>query len=367
MSRLRSVGDLERTILALAGAGVDPHRFAGADLVAELRKRRDRDGSVDGQVNLTAFYALAMRAAGAGTGSLKRSAAWLRGAQNADGGWGIQPQAPSEADSTGATLQGLVAAGARGRASARGASWLRRAQRSSGGWALAGTGVVNSQSTAWAVQGLVAIGGGAHSIDNALGYLGHLRAPDGHYRYSASSDQTPIWVTAQVLLAVERRPFPLATVPRAPTRNRGDDARSGTGGGESSSAGAASPAQPTGSAPATGGGQSVDSAPPASGTGSGPDTPTQSPATGGGNASAPAGGGSAATPAGGASAATAGAEPGASAPDASPGADPVPVSVAYESGGSSGGGGATSVVVAAIAVLAVFAAAGLVWYRRRTS
>ena len=341
MSRLRSVGDLERTILALAGAGVDPHRFAGSDLVAQLHKRLDRDGSVDGQVNLTAFYALAMRAAGAGTGSLKRPAAWLRGAQNADGGWGIQPQAPSEADSTGATLQGLAAAGARGRASARGAAWLRRAQRSSGGWALAGTGVVNSQSTAWAVQGLAAIGGAAHSIHNALGYLGHLRAPDGHYRYSASSDQTPIWVTAQVLLAVERRPFPLAAVPRAPTRNRGADARSGAGGGEGSSAGAASPAQPTGSAPATGGGQSVASAPPASGTGSGPDTPTQSPATGGGNASAPAGGGSAAIPAGGASAATAGAEPGASAPDASPGADPVPVSVAYESGGSSGGGGAT--------------------------
>ena len=366
-SRLRSVGDLERTILALVGAGVDPHRFAGSDLVAQLRKRLDRDGSVDGQVNLTAFYALAMRAAGAGTGSLKRPAAWLRAAQNEDGGWGIQPQAPSEADSTGATLQGLAAAGARGRASARGAAWLRRAQRSSGGWALAGTGVVNSQSTAWAVQGLAAIGGGAHSIHGALGYLGHLRAPDGHYRYSASSDQTPIWVTAQVLLAVERRPFPLAAVPRAPTRNRGEDARSGAGGGESSSAGAASPSQPSGSAPRDRRRPERRSRAAGLRHGSGADTPTQSPATGGGNASAPGGGGSAATPAtGGASAATAGAEPGASAPDASPGADPVPVSVAYESDGSSGGGGATSVVVAAIAVLAVFAAAGLVWYRRRT-
>ncbi len=39
--------------------------------------------------------------------------------------------------------------------------------------------------------------------------------PDGHYSYSASSDQTPIWVTAQVLLATERKAFPLAAVPRA--------------------------------------------------------------------------------------------------------------------------------------------------------
>ena len=42
--------------------------FAGDDLVAELRDQRDGDGSVDGQVNLTAFYVLAMRAAGADLG-----------------------------------------------------------------------------------------------------------------------------------------------------------------------------------------------------------------------------------------------------------------------------------------------------------
>ena len=111
--RLRSVGDLERTILALEAAGVDSRRFAGNDLVERLRRRRDGDGSVDGQVNLTAFYALALRAAGADPASLARTGRWLRRAQNDDGGWGIQPLAPSEADSTGAALQGLVAVGER--------------------------------------------------------------------------------------------------------------------------------------------------------------------------------------------------------------------------------------------------------------
>ena len=111
------------------GPGSTRAAFAGTDLVAELRSRRDRDGSVDGQVNLTAFYVLAMRAAGADRRSLRRSAAWLREARNPDGGWGIQPQAPSEADSTGAALQGLVAAGARGAATSAGVRWLRRTQR----------------------------------------------------------------------------------------------------------------------------------------------------------------------------------------------------------------------------------------------
>ena len=212
--RLRSVGDLERTILALKGAGLDPHRFAGDDLVATLRSKRDRDGSVDGQVNLTAFYALAMRAAGEDPGSLKRSAKWLRSAQNSDGGWGIAPKAPSESDSTGAALQGLIAAGARGKSAAQGASWLRRAQQRGGAWARGSSGILNAQSTAWAVQGLTAAGSGGPQIAKAQGYLTKLHVTDGHYRYSASSDQTPIWVTAQVLTATNREAFPLAVVPR---------------------------------------------------------------------------------------------------------------------------------------------------------
>jgi uncharacterized membrane protein len=216
VGRLRSVGDLERTMLALEGAGLDPDRFAGHDLVAELRDRRDSDGSVDGQVNLTAFYVLALRAAGVESGALDRPARWLRRAQARNGGWGIQPEAPSEADSTGAVLQALaVAGGGNADALADGARFLRRAQASGGGFSLAGTGVVNAQSTAWAVQGLAASGSGGSAINKAASYLGTVRASDGHYRYSASSDQTPVWVTAQVLLALERQPFPLPAVGRA--------------------------------------------------------------------------------------------------------------------------------------------------------
>ncbi len=67
---LRSTGDLERTILALEGAGVSPRGFGGRDLVAELRRRRSASGSFEGQVNLTAFGILALRAAGAAASTL---------------------------------------------------------------------------------------------------------------------------------------------------------------------------------------------------------------------------------------------------------------------------------------------------------
>ena len=223
--RLRSVGDLERTILALAGAGLDPRAFAGDDLVARLRDQRSADGSVSGQVDLTAFYVLAMRAAGLDSGNLGRPAKWLREAQNRNGGWGIQPEAPSEADSTGAVLQALAAAGpGSGKAIDAGARYLRRSQAGDGGFSLAGTGVVNAQSTAWAVQGLIASG---KPVGRALGYLDSVQAPDGHYRYSSASDQTPVWVTAQAVLAVERAAFPLAAVGRAVTPAPAPKAESG--------------------------------------------------------------------------------------------------------------------------------------------
>ncbi len=215
LGRLRSVGDLERTILALVGAGIDPRDFAGEDLVAELRSRRDRDGSVDGQTNPTAFYVLAMRAANVDSSDLGRSARWLRKAQDDAGGWGFQPRAPSDADTTGAVLQALAAAGSGGRSADAGARWLRQAQQPNGGYSLATSGVVNSQSTAWAVQGLVAAAGAGGPVGDAVAYLGTRQRPDGHYSYSSASDQTPIWVTAQALLAVERQAFPIEAVPRA--------------------------------------------------------------------------------------------------------------------------------------------------------
>jgi energy-coupling factor transport system substrate-specific component len=219
--RLRSTGDLERTILALDAAGRNPRRFAGADLVAQLRSKRSGDGSFQGQVNLTAFGVLALDASGARGSELSRSAGWLRDAQNGDGGWGFSPGVPSDPDSTGAAMQALAVAGGGGALGAA-IDYLRQAQKPEGGWGLNETGITNTQSTAWAVQGLVAAGVSPASVrrggHSPLDYLAARQASDGHYRYSSASDQTPIWVTAQALLAVKRRAFPLATVPRTDRR-----------------------------------------------------------------------------------------------------------------------------------------------------
>ena len=54
--------------------------------------------------------------------------------------------------------------------------------------------------------------GGSSPLD----YLAARQAGDGHYRYSESSDQTPVWVTGQVLVAVAGDAFPIAPVAAKP-------------------------------------------------------------------------------------------------------------------------------------------------------
>jgi energy-coupling factor transport system substrate-specific component len=216
--RLRDLGELERTILVLKAAGRSPRRFGGRNLVAELVSERRGDGSFRGQVSYTAFGILALRAAGKRVGD--NSVAWLGRAQNSDGGFGLSATAGSEVDLTGAGLQALAAAGRRGGDAAHdGVTYLRRAQNSDGGFGFRQGRSSNSQSTAYAVQGLVAVGAGGDVVGRALGYLKARQRRDGSIAYSAGSTQTPVWVTAQALAALRRKPYPLATAPK-PRRRR---------------------------------------------------------------------------------------------------------------------------------------------------
>ncbi len=215
-AQITSTGDLARTILALGGAGIGSRSFAGRDLVAELAKRQHENGSFEDSPSQTAFSVIALRSAGA-SGGLERSVEWLRDIQNSDGGWGDTPGVPSTADNTGAVLQTLAQGS---KAADRGLSFLRGAQQSGGGFAIRASGGVNSQSTAWAIQGILAVGGDPSSYRrggvSAPGYLSAQQESDGHYRYSGSSNQTPIWATGQVLVAAAGDSLPVPVAPRAP-------------------------------------------------------------------------------------------------------------------------------------------------------
>jgi Prenyltransferase and squalene oxidase repeat len=158
---------------------------------------------------------LALRSAG--IGNVADSLEWLREVQNEDGGWGDVAGAPSNADGTGAVLQVLNPSS---QAAKRAVGYLRQVQQPGGGYRLGGNGALNTQSTAWAVEGLLAAGANPAEFKrggkSALEYLEGNQAGDGHYRYSSKSDQTPVWVTGQVLVAAARKYLPLEAPPRAP-------------------------------------------------------------------------------------------------------------------------------------------------------
>lgn len=223
-------GSLSRTILVLTASGVSPRSFAGRDLVAELRADRRSDGSFDGLVNQTAFAVMALEAVGAGS---TKSVRWLEKRQNPNGGYGFNGADGSPED-TGYVLEALVAAGRRGSGTVRRAvAYMEDRQSRSGGFAGDGT-PVNAQATAFAVQGLVAAGRSGKEVDRGIRYLRSLQTASGSIRYARGDDRTPVWVTAEALPALEREPFPLSEVPRAPgggTGAGGGAGGSGTGGG----------------------------------------------------------------------------------------------------------------------------------------
>jgi energy-coupling factor transport system substrate-specific component len=222
-SRGADIGDTTRTILLLRAAGVSA-RIGRRDLVKEMLARRRPSGAFANRVNTTAFAIFALRAAGRSRSdrAVRSGARWIARQANEDGGFNFATKGGgSGIDDTGAALQALVAAGRRGTPTVRRAArFLARRQNPDGGYPLQPGGPSNAQSTAWAVQGLVAAGrdpdrqrrNGARS---PIAYLRSLVTPSGKVRYSRTSAQTPVWVTAQALAALARKPFPLAPVPRA--------------------------------------------------------------------------------------------------------------------------------------------------------
>jgi energy-coupling factor transport system substrate-specific component len=217
-STLRGIGDDERTILALRACGASGYSFAGRDLVAELMRGRERNNSFGGQVNLTAFAIIALRAAGhsPGFGPMHRAAGWIERQQNGDGGFSFGVRGlPSDVDDTGAALQALADAGARdARVLRAGSAYLGRVQNPDGGYPQQPGGESNAQSTAWAAQGLRAVGYDpstfrGRSSRAPIGYLETLVSPGGSVRYSRTGSQTPVWVTAQAMVALAGKIFPV--------------------------------------------------------------------------------------------------------------------------------------------------------------
>jgi len=224
-SDIKDASDIALTILAIKTVGQDPRDFKGRNLVEALRQWRG-NGSFGNNVNITAFAVLAFRSAGASQDA-QYSMKWLNGAQNPNGGWGISKNANSDADSTGTVLMAVT----NDQAQREAISFLNDVQKSSGGFGNSGN--TNSQSTGLVMQGLVASGrsmsylrkGGHTPAD----YLLDRQQEDGSVWYSAGSDQTRVWVTADATTALAGEPLPI-DAPARENDNNGGGTGNGSGG-----------------------------------------------------------------------------------------------------------------------------------------
>jgi hypothetical protein len=212
---LHDPGSLERTILAAQAAGLPASSFGGRNLVAALERDFRHDGSIAEQTNLTSFAVLALRAAGRSPPPTTSS--WLVRQHDRDGGYNYSTRGGmSDPDDTGAALEALAAVpgAAASNARAGAVAYLERHQDRDGGFpSFPGAGS-NAQSTAWAIQGLIAAGVNPSSLHRGgapspVQYLRSLIAPDGHVRYSRTSNQTPVWVTGEALMALAGKALPL--------------------------------------------------------------------------------------------------------------------------------------------------------------
>jgi prenyltransferase beta subunit len=199
-SELEAVTDVELVLMAEAAAGAP-----ATPLVARLHAAEQRSGAIGGTLNSTVWGILAL--AQAGEAVPKAAVRYVLAHQSRSGGWSWVSAGAPDSNDTAAAVEALRAARVGGTPVARALRFLLRFQRRDGGFGLTRTSSSDAQSTAWALQAFAAAG--VRPPRGARAYLLRLRRRDGSFRYSARYAITPTWVTAQVLPALERRPFPL--------------------------------------------------------------------------------------------------------------------------------------------------------------
>jgi energy-coupling factor transport system substrate-specific component len=212
---VKDAGDVARTILALAAAGVDARSFGGEDLVDRLVAQRRSNGSYQGWPGTSAYAVLALRAAGANDAAAP-TVEWLRKVQGREGGWGNEPDSESTPEITGAVLQVLTPGS---KAAEDALAYLRKSKRPNGGFAPGNNLSANAQATAWASEGLLAAGkdpAGFGTGKSSFTYMRSLQTDEGYFLQSPNLESSPVWVTADVLVALSGNHLPVAAPPREP-------------------------------------------------------------------------------------------------------------------------------------------------------
>jgi hypothetical protein len=178
---------------------------ASPELLASLDALARPSGAIGPTLNSTIWGMLALRQVGSRASSA--TVRYVEAAQTRSGGFGWATGIKPDNDDTAAAVEALAAAGVRGSVVTRALAYLRTRETKDGGFELQPGSGSNVQSTAWSIQAFLAAG--AKPPPAAFRYLARMTRADGSLRYSARYATTPLWVSAQALPALFRKPFPL--------------------------------------------------------------------------------------------------------------------------------------------------------------
>jgi prenyltransferase beta subunit len=156
-------------------------------------------------VNDAIWQIFALRQSGRTTP--KAVVSYVEAAQARNGGFPWTRGTAPDSNTTAWAIQALRSTGVRGKPITRAVAYLRSVEAPNGGFRLVAGRAPDAQSTALAIQGFVAAG--VKPPPKAFRFLASLRRPDGSYRYSRAYATTPVWVTAQVLPGLFKKPLPL--------------------------------------------------------------------------------------------------------------------------------------------------------------
>ncbi len=208
-------GQVAKVVVAVVASGLDPRRFGGRDLIADLRAGEDaRSGVIGGSVFV---HALAMIAMARAKEPLPiRATATLLSYQASSGGWSFSGKGSPDVDSTALAAIALMANGFSGTSgpAGRALGYLNSLQNLDGGFPYQspsdyGTDS-NTNSTALVALAHIASGDQPESWFRPRGYnaLGHLvlaQQSNGAFPYQSAYPDQSILATSGAIPALVRQ------------------------------------------------------------------------------------------------------------------------------------------------------------------
>jgi len=213
--------DYARMVLAIVAANESPTDFGGRNFLSLLQATYDGTQIDESSlVNDDFWGVMALIAAGKSPNSeiVENSVSFIKGCQQAGGGWGFDPGASwgPDVDSTSAAIMTLVAAGENPGSDAitQGLAYIKLAQTDDGGFY--SWGATNADTDCLAINAIVAAGqdptssGWTKNSNTPIDHLLSLQQADGSF-YRASGDPgfSPWQTTAGAIQALLGEPHPV--------------------------------------------------------------------------------------------------------------------------------------------------------------